>query len=439
MDRQTPAPRRARALLALALAAVPAACARPPVATPPAVPATADPAASDASPAAALPHPTTAQAHAAVDDGAARRAPSPGLHFPVVLQFVGPASDPGAHAATPDATAPSTAGAAVGATPGAPPAAPCAGILGRDGARLVLDGRPVTLFGVNATMLLDPEVEEDQVDGLVAALAEREVNTARVWFFHDHDPDRFARLLDAGGRHGVRFVVTLADNVFKGRDWFGSRDDERRYRPHLAATVARFKDRPEVAMWELINEPNCGQRHDQECLDTIKGWLRSRAAEVKALDACHLVSTGTIGAGNYDEELTMYRRVHREPPIDVLSAHRRSTDTSDKERAVSDELDKPLLYGEIYDAAYSDGCDPLSDDAVARRAERIADDLRDTVAEGAAGYLLWDFAPGKLRRTGDNTRDYCNKFGFGLDDPLWARLAGDPALPPPAPWSPAAP
>lgn len=391
----------------------------------------------------AAPEPTRVSLDTAYTAAAALDRPYAILRFPYLTKPIAgePVTDDHADV-VPTATA-GTLADATGAAGGAaapvaaspPPAgAPCAGIVQRDGRRLVLDGRPVFLFGVNATMLMDPEVKEDQVEPLVAALGTRGVNTVRVWFFHDEDPDRFARLLDTGARHGVRFVVTLADNVFKGRDWFGSKEDEKRYRPHLARTVARFKDRPEIAAWELINEPNCGDKHDQECLDTIKGWLRARAAEVKAIDACHLVSTGMIGAGNYEEEETMYRRVHREPTIDIASAHRRSTDESKKERATAEEIDRPLLYGEIYDQGYDDGCNPLSDDALPRRAERIIDDLRDVVHQGAAGYLLWDFAPGKLQRTNGKPKDYCNKYGFALDDPLWGAIEGEAGGVPAVPW-----
>jgi len=414
-----------RTILPVALVAALAACTPTPPPTGPAGTPAAPPAADSVFPAA-----TDASAPSTssplFDTDAATSRPRDPLHFPSVIQ----AGAAGTSAVTGSNAAPAVVDGADPAAPGAP----CAGILQREGRRLVLDGRPVTLFGVNATMLMDPEVKEDQVEPIVAALAAREVNTVRTWYFHDEDPERFERLLDMGARHGVRFVVTLADNVFKGRDWFGGDEDEERYRPHLAETVARFKDRPEVLMWELINEPNCADNHTDECLDTIKGWLRARAAEVKAIDACHLVSTGMIGAGNYDNELTTYRRVHREPVIDVASAHRRSTDDSDKERATADEIDKPLLYGEIYDAAYTDGCDPQSDDALPRRAERITDDLRDAIEDGVAGYLLWDYAPGTLRRTGGKTKDYCNKFGFQAEDPLWARLLADPALPPAVPW-----
>ncbi|MEO8084584.1 MAG: hypothetical protein ABI780_12240 [Ardenticatenales bacterium] len=394
-------------------------------------------AASGTSPSPADPAPPSTVPDGAADISPIDRYPAP-LRFPYLAKPRDSATARGANDASNASDMSGTSGTSdtTDAAPNGDTAvtSPCAGILQRDGDRFVLDGQPVFLFGLNATMLMDREVKEDQIEPLVAALGERGVNTIRVWFFEDEDPDRFARLLDSGARHGVRFVVTLADNVFKGRDWFGGKEDEKRYRPHLARTVERFKDRPEVAAWELINEPNCAGNPTQECLDTIKGWLRARAAEVKAIDACHLVSTGMIGAGNYDEDLTMYRRVHREPVIDIVSAHRRSSDESEKERAAAEELDRPLLYGEIYDEGYDDGCNPLSDDALSRRAERIADDVRDAIHNGVDGYLLWDFAPGTIRRTGGKTKDYCNKFGYGLDDPLWAALKERAGLVPAAPW-----
>lgn len=417
-------PRGAMLLLpALALAAC---TPTPPASTPPSPDTVAA--------ATAEPEPTRIPLDAAYTEAAALDRPYTILRFPYLSKPI--AAEPVADvhdAVVPTATAGALGDAATAAASPPSAGAPCAGIVQRDGRTLVLDGRPVFLFGVNATMLMDPEVKEDQVEPLVAALGERGVNTVRVWFFHDEDPERFARLLDTGARHGVRFVVTMADNVFKGRDWFGNKEDEKRYRPHLARTVERFKNRPEVAAWELINEPNCGDKHDQECLDTIKGWLRGRAAEVKAIDACHLVSTGMIGAGNYEAEETMYRRVHREPTIDIVSAHRRSSDDSKKERATAEEIDRPLLYGEVYDQGYDDGCNPLADDALPRRAERIADDVRDAIHDGAAGYLLWDFAPGKLRRKGGSTKDYCNKYGFQLDDPVWGAVEAAGTVPA-APW-----
>jgi hypothetical protein len=305
----------------------------------------------------------------------------------------------------------------------------------REGERLVLDGTAFAFFGINVQYILDEEFPEERVEPLVADLASKGARVLRVWYLPEHDAERFARLMAIGRRQGVRFVVSLEDNVFKGRDWFGADDDEKRYRPHLERTVAAYKDAPEILMWELINEPNCGERYDEDCLDTIKGWLRGRAREVEAIDGCHLVTTGLIGAGNYERDLQMYRRTHRIDEIDVLSMHKRVGESRKREMATAAELEQPIILGEVYERAYDDDCTPLEGGKLRdRRAERVADDLRDALAAGVEGYLLWAYAAGAIEQPNGTLRHFCGEFDYERGDPLWAHLAEREGLPPPVPW-----
>lgn len=357
--------------------------------------------------------------------GAGRR-----VALPVILQ-PGAGGDPAPPVeAAPPVEVPS---ATVEATLPDPPAGgPCAGIAARQGDALAVGDAPFVFFGINAQGILDAEYPEARVEQDVQSLAALGVNTLRVWFFHHHDPERLARLLDIGARHGVRFVVTLEDNVFKGIDFFFSKADESRYRPHVDATVARFKDRPEILMWELINEPNCGDgKHDDECIEQIRDWLKMMARRVKAIDACHVVSTGMIGDGNYENEERSYRMIHRTDAIEILSVHKRSADTRESELELAADEDRPIFYGEIYDEVFDEGCQTLGGDRTPdARAERIKADLRQAIDDGVDGYLLWDFAPGIVGK-----KTYCSKFGYGLDDPVWGKLRrSEEGLPPPVPW-----
>jgi hypothetical protein len=333
-------------------------------------------------------------------------------------------------AVAPVAEAPGPAVAATLAPAVAVPAAGCpAGIARRQGDQVVVDGQPVFFFGLNAQHFLDKEYPEEKVEPLLAGLSERGVNTLRVWYFDYNDPERFQRLLDLGAKHGIRFVVTLGDNVNRGRDWFFGNNDEKKYRPHLTETVSRFKDRPEILMWEVINEPNCAGNYDQECLDVIREWLTMATGKVKQIDPCHIISTGMIGAGNYEEEVKNYKTIHRKGSVGIVSQHRRATDEGQAEVELAADIDRPIFYGEVYDKAFDEGCEPLDGgQALRKRATVIKDDLQGAIDAGVDGYLLWDLNAGRVK-----DRDFCSEFAYDLDDPLWPALR-EAGLPPPVPW-----
>jgi hypothetical protein len=308
----------------------------------------------------------------------------------------------------------------------------CAGLIIEQDGALELDGSPVFLFGVNAHYLMDEELPEATAQAILADIAALPVNTVRGWYFHSEDPDRFDRLLSAGGALGLRFVVVLEDNVFHGVDWFFSADDEKHYRPHLARSVERFRDRPEVALWELINEPNCGDgRYDDGCLKTMRDWLVMAAGMVRALDPCRPISPGLIGAGNFASEQDLYARLQAKGVIDVASVHRRTDQPWTIEAELADG--DAVVFGEVYDRAYGEDCLLLAPDAAQARARRVRDDLREALDDGVAGYLLWDYAAGAVRRSGGEVKYYCSPFGYEADDPLWSALVATD-LPPQVPW-----
>ncbi len=324
----------------------------------------------------------------------------------------------------PENRAPPTVSAATAAT--------CEGLVTVDDAGLMLDGQPVFLFGVNAQYLLDNEFPEGIAAQVLADISQLGVNTVRVWYFHQEDPDRFERLLDLGAKFGLRFVVTLEDNVFVGKDWFFGRDDEKHYRPHLARTVERFRNRPEIVAWELINEPNCGDGgFDDGCVKTIRDWLVMASRIVREIDPCRPISTGLIGAGNFDNEKESYGKIQGKADVDMASVHRRTDEEWADEADLSD--DDAIFFGEVYDRAYGSDCQVLSGSSLTERADRVKDDLSAAISEGADGYVLWDYAAGAVRRTNGDTKYYCSEFGYDSTDPLWDKLKRAD-LPPRVPW-----
>lgn len=353
------------------------------------------------------------------------------------LPWVGQAEPPAgwgsasSEKAASDAPSAQTTSAGTPATMAPAAGGPCVPIVGRRGGDLVLAGQPLRFFGINATFLTEEDFPEDQVRGILERLQGRGVRVVRVWFQAGQDPERLARLLDGGGGLGLRFIVTLGDNVHKGVDWFFGQEDEEHYRPHLEATVARFKDRPEILAWEPVNEPNCGDgRFDQACVKTIRDWVVGTAGRIKSIDACHLVSSGMIGAGNFDLDQESYRRLHKKDEIDLISVHRDVGKDARLERELAKDIGKPIFYGETYDIANDDSCQALrGGQGPGGRAKRVADDIEQAWEDGVAGYLLWDLNVGQVRKTNGDDGYYCSKFGYPFDDPLWDRLASRQILP----------
>jgi hypothetical protein len=159
------------------------------------------------------------------------------------------------------------------------------------------------------------------------------------------------------------------------------------------------------------------------------------SAMVKAIDDCHVVSSGMIGAGNYENEVANYRKVHKKDTIEMVSVHKRSTDRISEELELADDANRPIYYGEIFDRAYDEGCNALDGgQELQERAERIKSDLRESIEDGVDGYVLWNFSAGRVKRTDGEVQDYCSDLGYPLDDPVWAKIQRSEDLPPPVPW-----
>jgi hypothetical protein len=250
------------------------------------------------------------------------------------------------------------------------------------------------------------------------------------WFedaFLDPDPARqaqkrreffaaFDQMLDACDRHGIRIVASLIWNWevladlghHSLHDGIVDRDSlgRQRVEEYVRAVVARYRDRPTIAMWEIGNEWNLGadiqlpngllsgtsagddihpgpvvrDARNNFTSDELAIFLRDVATLIRSVDPDHhLITTGdstprpaamhllrAARAGlpvdwTFDsaEELTEYLKLTHPDPIDVISIHYAddgmvslggtlgSPENLRFFARAAAEIDKPLFVGEI--------------------------------------------------------------------------------------------
>jgi hypothetical protein len=282
-------------------------------------------------------------------------------------------------------------GTGAGATCGAfAPVVAQVGFLTRQGSDLLLGGAPFHELSFNKFDLLaqfSPVLGGDWGDrgpGIVAAaeealktLGSRGFRVVRVAVspysasgfeaaFFDADPARqaqkrreffagFDQMLDACDRHGIRIVASLLWQVetlgkLGGQPLRATMIDpdslgRRRVAEFVSAVVARYRDRPTIAMWEVGNEYNLVADIQWPQFDVtsdqVAAFVHDLATLVRSIDRNHLITTGdstprpsamhllqAVRAGkevdwtpDSAEEQIAYLRLMNADPIDVISIH----------------------------------------------------------------------------------------------------------------------
>lgn len=289
----------------------------------------------------------------------------------------------------------------------------------RIGEDLQLDGQPYTFVGTNVSYLAGPFFPETHMEEIVSFLASNGVQVIRVWAEPWCDLERVGRLVDLAGKYNVRLILTL-QNFFGSTDgWWFKGKVETVDLPHIRNIVPLFANRPEVLMWELMNEPTCpAEDANQSCWDAFVRWADVTSSEIKRLDPNHLVSVGTQHAGFDRASAEAFRRVHTLDTIDLVSVHCGVDHSPEKELAIAHELGKPIYFGEVGMLGLDEGCHPLSHEVLKHRAQAIAQSIAKSREVGVDGYLLWQYAYGGVDM-GSHIEYYCGVYDYFADDPVW--------------------
>lgn len=341
--------------------------------------------------------------------------------------------------------------------PPAARAAPPRDFVRVEGTRFVVGDRPFYFVGANLNVMHGDRARR-LAPRTIAAAARDGLRVGRVWALGEGTVDasdwarqhqlfragpkgwqeaafvQLDRVLALAKRHGLRLVITLSNHwkdyggIPMYLRWAGQRDkgaygyDDRFFRldrakklfvAHLRRVVGRvnsvtkvpYRDDATIMAWELQNE----MHGTPEGAKARRQWIREMTAQIRRLDAHHLVVPGTLG---YDLQLERaeWVRVCKMREVAYCDQHSypeerlRTRRWKDLKRYIDDRVQlahhvvgKPIVFGEF---GFADR-GPSRRRAVLHR--RF---LRRIFYDGGNGALVWIYQP---------TLDWRRRYGVLID------------------------
>lgn len=337
------------------------------------------------------------------------------------------------------------------------------GFVTANGRQLRLDGRPYRFIGTNRYNLLtlggfpyrgcgDWWTEGDIASWLAELKTHTNSNAIRLWAFQlfTADASDFSRLdfvLNEAAKHDMK-VIPVLENQWdactaggnKLDTWYGTgyKAPYGSYSlayhdpasppavptDYVGKIVSRYKDDARVLMWQMMNEAEIpGSAGGCGASQTLRDFAVDVSAYIKAIDANHLVSLGTIGGGQCGASGAEYQDLHAIPTVDVCEYHDYGEATSplpgDQWNGLQVRIDqcsalnKPLFIGEsgIHACGYAGGppcshplCDaPNTCYTQQERATFFQAKMNVFLnTNGGVGYAFWIYRDNYLMGQDDN-------------------------------------
>ena len=208
------------------------------------------------------------------------------------------------------------------------------------GGMFTLGGKPFRFVGANVYELANVPAETAKL--MIADAAAAGFRVLRFWLFENKPPAEQAqilhRLCDAVNPYGIKLIISLADkwgylqNYKIDDPWFeaGFRQS---YITYIKTICGELKDRDEIMLWELINEP------ESDSFDTFYNFANEAAGEFKSVNTNQLLSVGTVGGvgDKFGAVLSVFRKsnfrkLYELDTLDAVSLHDYSYDSGVFER-----------------------------------------------------------------------------------------------------------
>lgn len=208
------------------------------------------------------------------------------------------------------------------------------------GGSFKLNGKPFRFLGANVYELasLESSITKQVIDDS----AEAGFKALRFWLFENktlaEQIKKLHEICDAVKPYGIKLIISLADkwgylqNYKIDEKWYinGYRNE---YLKYVTAVTGEFKERSEIMIWELINEP------ETDNFNVFYEFAKAVSEEIKKVDENHLLSVGTVGGvgdkfGSYLSVFNKsnFKKLYSLNSLDAVSLHDYSYDSGVFER-----------------------------------------------------------------------------------------------------------
>ncbi len=170
-------------------------------------------------------------------------------------------------------------------------------------------------------------VDTNTTEKMIGDAVSEGFKVIRFWAFEPMQKQKLKEICDLVNEHKIKIIPVLADpwgylQAYKiNREWY-KEDYKKHYLSYIVDIIGSLKNRPEILLWELINEPNTNSFCD------IYNFARNVSEKIKEINSNHLISLGTIGGigdkfgGVFSRfNISNYRNLYSIKSLDALSIH----------------------------------------------------------------------------------------------------------------------
>lgn len=222
----------------------------------------------------------------------------------------------------------------------------------------------------------------------------------------------------------IKFIVALEDFPFgpaasNPSTWFSQASNpSSSYYQHAEAMLNKYGSSPQIAVWELMNEPHCKGDHGQ-CFENFKTFTQTFSQLISSKTSAY-VSPGLMGGHLSWEE---YQTISNFPHITANSCHYNSNTNNPSTclEAISHKGNVDFFY--VGEAGYqgaadcsgggctNSNCTNCCDaSTLTQRVNQVKNDASKLA--GADAFLIWQFSPP------GNSNLICDNFSVFPGDPI---------------------